>query len=629
MKKLINSLDIETFLNKDIFIPYCISIFLYNNNKSFYYNKNNIILDCFIYIFENIEENATFYVHNLKFDGTIIIFELSKFPIFRIGAIIENSSFYLISIEKNKKKIEIRCSYKILPLSLEKISIGFNIVNKKMDYPFNFVNEKNIKWRGYISQRYFKSSKGFLEYNKTQNLMEYTIKYCENDALITKIFVEKINKIFIENFKIDIILNKILSTPSLSFYTFYKKFNIKKIEKTIKKDKELYIRDSYFGGRCEVFGNCIKENVFHFDFPGMYGLCMKEKNAFGNSKFYYNIKKNNELEPGFYNIDWESDLEIPILPHHNQISNKLLFCNGKGNGTYWFEEINLFKKYGGTVKNINSALIYEKFDFIFKEFVEFFEKFRKINQENKILGKLIINSFYGRTGLSIKEEYSIFINSKKEYNEIIELSDKDILKIKKIEEINNIFLITFKIDHNLKKYLSEKNEYIREEKNLNIAIASSVSSKARIKLYEAFIEVKKNNGRILYCDTDSVFAEFNKKILGEKMGDIYWDPSKEDTEIIDSVFILPKTYGIKLKKKEIIKIKGITRNYINFEELKSKFYRRENFIAKNLGTIRYKDFKIEYRKIDKEVDLLAYDKRLFDNELKKTRAYIYNKGSYE
>jgi hypothetical protein len=113
------------------------------------------------------------------------------------------------------------------------------------------------------------------------------------------------------------------------------------------------------------------------------------------------------------------------------------------------------------------------------------------------------------------------------------------------------------------------------------------------------------------------------------MGDIYWDPSKEDTEIIDSVFILPKTYGIKLKKKEIIKIKGITRNYINFEELKSKFYRRENFIAKNLGTIRYKDFKIEYRKIDKEVDLLAYDKRLFDNELKKTRAYIYNKGSYE
>jgi hypothetical protein len=101
------------------------------------------------------------------------------------------------------------------------------------------------------------------------------------------------------------------------------------------------------------------------------------------------------------------------------------------------------------------------------------------------------------------------------------LSDKDILKIKKIEEINNIFLITFKIDHNLKKYLSEKNEYIREEKNLNIAIASSVSSKARIKLYEAFIEVKKNNGRILYCDTDSVFAEFNKKILGEKMGDIY------------------------------------------------------------------------------------------------------------
>jgi len=625
----INSLDIETYLKESIFIPYCISIIIHNNIISFYYNFDNIILNCFNYIFERIEKTETFYIHNLKFDGTLIIFELSKFNFFKIGAIIENSNFYLITIEKENKKIELRCSYKLLPLSLDKISNGFNIENKKMDYPFLFVNDQNINWKGYIDKKYFKSYQGYKEYNELLDLKKYTIKYCENDAFITKIFVEKISIIFYKNFKIDIISNKILSTPSLSFFTFYSKFNIKKVEKTIKKEKELYIRDSYFGGRCEVFGNPKNNKTFHFDFPGMYGICMKEKNVFGESNFFYKICEKENLKPGFYNIDWESNMKIPILPHHNQINNKLLFCNGEGNGTYWFEEINLFKKYGGIVKKINSGLIYENFDYIFKEFVEFFEKFRKINEENKILGKLIINSFYGRTGLTIKEEYSIFVNSKKEYDKIMDLFDKNILEIRKIEEINRIYLITFKINKNLRNYLMEKNEFIREEKNLNIGIASSITSKARIKLYEGFMQVEKNKGRILYCDTDSIFAEFEKSVLDQKMGDIYWDSLKEDTHLYDSVFISPKTYGLLLKDKEIIKIKGITRNYINFNDLKNKFYNRENFIAKNLGTIRYKDFRVEFRNINKEVDLIAYDKRVFSDNLKETRPYIYKNGIYE
>jgi hypothetical protein len=59
------------------------------------------------------------------------------------------------------------------------------------------------------------------------------------------------------------------------------------------------------------------------------------------------------------------------------------------------------------------------------------------------------------------------------------------------------------------------------------------------------------------------------------------------------VFILPKTYGILLKDKEIIKIKGITRNYISFDDLKRKFYNKEDFIAENLKSIRYNNFKVE------------------------------------
>lgn len=65
---------------------------------------------------------------------------------------------------------------------------------------------------------------------------------------------------------------------------------------------------------------------------------------------------------------------------------------------------------------INSGLLYDNFDYVFKDFVEYFESFRNINNEHKILGKLMINGFYGRTGLSLKEEFSFFLNSKEELN---------------------------------------------------------------------------------------------------------------------------------------------------------------------------------------------------------------------
>ena len=624
----INSYDIETFMNKNFFYPFCVSLNYKNKSFSFYYNNNDIILESINFIFKENFIKEIFYIHNLKFDGTLIINSLSKYNDYKIEAMIENKEFYLIEIYFDNKKIEFRCSYRLLPISLFKISIGFVPDSLKLDYPYNFVKKDNLFWKGEIPVNFFKSKEGYLIYKKINDLEVFTKMYCENDCYITKIFVERINNIFKSAFKIDIFKNNILSTPSLSFHTFYKRFNNKKIPKFIDKERELYIRDSYFGGRCEVFGNPYKDKVFHFDFPGMYGICMKQKNVFGESYFEYNIDKNCKLKPGFYNIDWESNNLFPVLPHHNNINNKLLFCNGKGNGTYWFEEIELFLEKGGLINRINSGLIYKNYDFVFKEFVDYFEKLRSINEENKILSKLMINSFYGRTGLSIKNEFSFFINSKKEFEEIIEFSENNNIEIENIEEINNIFLITVKLNSFSRKILENKFNYVRKERILNIAVASSIASKARVKLYKGFEEVFKNNGRILYCDTDSIFAEFNTDVKDIKMGEITWDSKKEDTIISDCVFISPKTYALKLEKKEIIKIKGISRNYINFRGIKEKFYNREKFTAFNLKFMKYRNFRIEYLNMNKEINLLAYDKRKFTEDLKSTTPYEFYKGIY-
>lgn len=625
----VNSFDIEAFLKEGYYTPYCVSFFFKNKPYSFYINKNDVIFDSIVFILNSIDKKEVFYIHNLKFDGTLIIYNLSKYNQFKINAIMENKEFYLLEISSNEKKIEFRCSYKLLPLSLQKISFGFIKTHLKIDYPYDFINSKTLFWKKEIPEHYFKSKEGYDKYMEILDIEIFTKIYCENDCYITKIFVEKISKIFISNFNIDIIKDNILSTPSLSFTTFYKRFNKKKVLKYIEKEKELYIRDSYFGGRCEVFGNPYEKNVFHFDFPGMYGLCMKEKNIYGESYFDYDIKINEILKPGFYNIDWYSNMNIPILPHHNQINNKLLFCNGEGNGTYWFEEINLFKEYGGKILKINSGLIYSEFDYVFDEFVDYFQKFRDIGDEHKVLGKLIINSFYGRTGLTVKEDFSFFLNNKEEFDELISLSEINNIEIIDIEEINNIYLITIKLNNISKKILEKKFSYFKKEKILNVGIASSIASKARIKLYKGFKSVEENSGRVLYCDTDSIFAEFkNNNVLDTKTGEILWDSKKDDTVIKDCVFISPKTYGIVLENKEIIKIKGITRNYIKFDDIKKKFYNKEKFMANNLRFMRYRNFKIENLETKKEIDLIAYDKRKFLNDFKNTNPFFFKNGEY-
>jgi DNA polymerase elongation subunit (family B) len=121
----------------------------------------------------------------------------------------------------------------------------------------------------------------------------------------------------------------------------------------------------------------------------------------------------------------------------------------------------------------------------------------------------MINSLYGRFGMGEKDTYSIIVN----YEDIDKYSDLEMISLKKI---NNKVMLTFEIDNKLKKELNIKN---RKTKN-NISIASSITSKSRLKLYKAQESVIANHGRVLYSDTDSIFASYSKNVLDEKHGEI-------------------------------------------------------------------------------------------------------------
>ena len=93
------------------------------------------------------------------------------------------------------------------------------------------------------------------------------------------------------------------------------------------------------------------------------------------------------------------------------------------------------------------------------------------------------------------------------------------------------------------------------------------------------MEVLSNKGRLLYSDTDSIFASFDKensvenRYLGKH---VFFDTSKKSTYIQDAIFISSKTYAIKFHDNtELVKIKGINIRDIPFYDLKDKFYNNE------------------------------------------------------
>ena len=581
-----NIIDIETFNENGRFIPYCICI-IFNEKKISIYGSE--VIKRLIEMFEKLKVNDTFYAHNLTFDGSIIIENMGM--IGKLKGVFFRSNIYEITIWTKNFKVIFKCSYKMFPLSLKKI--GQLIKEKeKTEFPHEFARKENL---------YYIGKKPDDEYVKEWNFKKEAVDYCFNDCELTKKMLENITKsMILQERKIFL---KSRSISSLSLNTFKEKFNDFNLETSMEIEKDEIIRSGFYGGRCEVFGNKYpNEKIFHFDFSGMYAEIMKEDFFFNDIK----IEKSDKIsEGGFYKVDVVSnDMDIPVLPFKERKDGKLIFPNGEWTGTYWYEELELFQNEGGIIKKIHYKINLKNKEKIFENFVENYNKLRNKSEIENVFWKLFINSIYGRLGMGPNFEETILIQDEEKYKKI--RKEKEILKE---SIINKIKIITIEKERKIDKVES------------NVSISAQITSKARIKLFKAFKEVIKNDGRILYTDTDSIFAAFKKNVLGEKHGEVYWDSNKNDTVIDDAIFALPKGYALLIKKKEIVKIKGFRRNSISFSEFERTFKNNDELTLKEMN-FRKSNFSLKFEEIEKKIQLNSYDKRVFDKNKNKTKALL-------
>jgi hypothetical protein len=329
--EIINTYDIETFPENEVVYPYCVCALIENKEIIVYYEENvDIILKSIKIISNNsIKDEITIFIHNINFDGSLILNSLSSNNIF-FKIIIKELNLYSISFEYLGLKFIFKCSYKFIPLSLKSIALS---EHKKNSFPYKFSDRKNLEYIGVCPNlNYFENENDYNYFkNEIFNFKKESINYCLNDVYLLKNvisnFVDTLNKI---NKKYIKFINNSYSIPSFSNKIFYNFFNKHKISKKISIELSTYISKSYFGGRCEIFGNMYNDEIIHFfDYSGMYAQCMLEKFPVGEPYFKLEIKKIEKS--GFYYIKYKSNMDLPILPYK---SNKLLFPNGNLEGIF-------------------------------------------------------------------------------------------------------------------------------------------------------------------------------------------------------------------------------------------------------------------------------------------------------
>lgn len=580
LSKNILTMDLETRAIDGYMWPYCISIYDGKNKPlSFYITdyKDNIELminESIKYLMNKDYNKYKVYIHNFSyFDSIFLIKSLYKLgdkikPIIRDGRFIDFEFFY------NKiYSLKFRDSMLLLPSALSKLAINFNLENKGI-FPYNFLDNKynhkvNLNYIGKVPRFKFFNLKNisFKDYNdyitsfkyKSWNLKEETIKYCEKDCVLLYNILIKFNKLIYSKYKVDAFKYSTISSLAFAIFrtNYLKNKKIPLITGNIYKD----LKNSYTGGSCDVYKPFSKNKIYGYDVNSLYPFVMQnELMPVGNPIYFEgDITKIKDNPFGFFEVEINApeDLYTPLLQTKLKTENGKRTVSPVGNwiGTYFSEELKEAIKLGYSIKILRGYL-FEK-DIIFNNFISDLYLMKKNSNKNSadyIIYKLLMNSLYGRFGMSPKMETHIILDSNTAEEKY---------------HTNEKYIVTNIINlGNNKELLSFYNKYDNEFKKINISIpiASAITSYSRIFMSKFKISLSKN---LYYSDTDSLYidTELDPKYISDSILGKF----KLEKIFEKALFLAPKMYAGKFINKngkldQFMKIKGVKIN-INFIKL--------------------------------------------------------------
>jgi hypothetical protein len=221
------------------------------------------------------------YAHNLSgFDGIFLMKHLLGYgkvePLLFKGKLISIK----VRISSMNKSILFKDSYLLLPLSLRRLCLAFNVPVPKGYFPFKLTNifytgvlPKFEYWTGLSLSTY--ESIAIEHKNKMWSFKAEAIKYCKLDCQVLYEIIVSFNELIFNHFKVNI--HKTLTLPSLAMKIFKVHFMTENVIYQVLGKVEQAIRQSYTGGSVDVYiphNSNDSDKLYYYDVNSLYPTVM-------------------------------------------------------------------------------------------------------------------------------------------------------------------------------------------------------------------------------------------------------------------------------------------------------------------------------------------------------------------
>lgn len=420
-------------------------------------------------------------------------------------------------------KLTVWDSSALLPYGLDNLSKSFNVEHKKLKIEHDKFEEM------------WKTEDGKLE------ILEYLEYDCRAHAEVLKKFYEwPLIKQAGPAYTI--------SSQALKMWQLFLDREVYSLPDSI----DNFVRNSYLGGRTEVFKpiflgkydieknpskfneNClrvIKEHIkigqiSYLDVNSLYPTVMRENDFPVGAKGDITQGKNynpDELGVWRVKVDVPKSLKIPPLGVKVKIKKnqpeKLIYPTGTFTGYFTNVELEYAKTLGVKVIKVYEGVKFVNGGKIFRRFIDTLYNMRleakaKGDSVGDLLTKLIMNSCYGKTGMSKDGKEKLILEDGGTGGQEFVITDEYGIRtatLRKVpSKLDNIFS--------------------------NVGIATFVTSYARVHMHKIFMQCGPEN--VFYTDTDSVFTSYKGLPTGPELGQL-----KVEYNAKSACFLLPKTYS--------------------------------------------------------------------------------------
>lgn len=497
-------------------------------------------------------ENPRVYIHNLEFD-------IRKLDIFRPGNINWNTTITI-----NNKFARVTCqhytlhdSFKLLPMSLAKLSKDFDLEHGKLDlweevqatYPGEYKNHVDFLNRCHPDDPLYTKYLGFdviSLYELMEKIMELT--GLSLDEMINRVSTASLSKYILrKGYKGE----QFQSHPRMTDYeilTQYKAWSstkpCKAFPQVTYRELEDKIRAGYYGGRTEVFTPRVTDGkAYHFDVNSLYPTCFEYDYPVGAPEYITGQRRirlawdmwlNDGAGLGYIKATvYIPQQHIPPLPVK---MGKLVFPTGLITGTWTFHELQYaVEKCGVEIREYHEMILFKKTYPILRNFLHTFYPMKVKGKEDgnvalASMAKLLLNTGYG------------YLCLRRDRTDLKALEDKE-----KYED-------RFLYQNEEMGYICINSTVISD--SVQVAAGAYVASYARLILLD-MLRYLDDKGTVYYCDTDSI-------VSSEPIPEEYVHPTdlgKWDLEgvLTDGIFLFPKVYSEIKEKGNTVKFKGVSR----------------------------------------------------------------------